>query len=460
MVVWNDENAAHLLARAGFGGSASDVRKFAHYGQANAVEALLKAKPTSSVGPGKGDNDAEDLADLRAWWVKRMVKATSRRLPEKMTLFWHDHFATSVSVVKNNRWMALQNRTLRVHGLGPMKTLVYEVTRDPAMLDFLDGNRNRKGKPNENYGREVMELFVLGVSDLNGVENYTQTDVVELARCLTGFVTQDDAGVFDPTRFDTGTKTLFAGKSYQASGALGVEDGAGNLLPPAQNVIDILFTHRDSDGALTMPRFIAKKLWEHLAYPAPAKTLLDELTADFIANGFVVADLLRAMFLRDEFYSQAAKTSSVKNPCEYAFHAIRALRAKTNASTLPEELDNMGMALFDPPNVNGWRNGLAWLSSGQFLARVEFAQTLAAGRDSALRLTPTRLFDRDATDAAAVVDDLLAALGVAARVPPGVRQALVDYFEGATDFRDTTVVEKKVRGAIALMLSLPEFQVH
>src|SRR5207253_9956434 len=115
---------------------------------------------------------------------------------------------------------------------------------------------------------------------------------------------------------DGGTKTVFAGKSFQASGNLGVEDAAGNLLPPGQNVIDILFTHRDSDGALTVPRFIAGKLWEYLAYPSPSKALLDELTVAFIANGFVVSDLLRAMLLRAEVYSPAAKTSSGKNPCE------------------------------------------------------------------------------------------------------------------------------------------------
>src|SRR5207244_12343302 len=108
-------------------------------------------------------------------------------------------------------------------------------------------------------------------------------------RSLTGFVGDDhDTGDFVPSRFDGGTKTLSAGKSFQASGNLGVEDGAGNLLPPAQNVIDILFTHRDSDGALTLPRFIANKLWEYLAYPSPSKALLGHLTVAFIAKDIVV----------------------------------------------------------------------------------------------------------------------------------------------------------------------------
>ncbi len=458
MIVWNAENAAHLLSRAGFGGDERDVAKYVRYGQTTAIDKLVTVKGTGAKGPGMSGSaatDADDLAALRTWWAKRMVKATTRRLQEKMCLFWHDHFATSVSVVRNNLWMAKQNALFRRYGLGDFKTLVFEVTRDPAMLEFLDGNRNKVGKPNENYGRELMELFVLGVNDLNGLPNYSQTDVQEMARALTGFVIEDDAGVFDPTRFDGGSKTVLG-----VTGVLGVVDAAGTLLPPATNVIDVLFAHTDSDTALAMPRFLAKKLWEYFVYPNPPTARIDAITGPFIAGGFVIRDLLRAIFLHDDFYSDEAKSQTVKNPCELAFHAIRATRASTNAKTLPDHLADMGMSLFDPPTVNGWNNGLAWLSSGQFLARFEFAQALAAGRSGELKLSPTKLFDRSATSAGPVVDDLLATLGIAAQVPADARQALVDYFAGATNFYDQAVVETKVRGAIALMLDLPEFQIH
>src|SRR5205814_6566940 len=117
----------------------------------------------------------------------RMATQNQRRLQEKMVLFWHDHFASQLSVVKNNRQMSYQNRTFRLYGLGSFKTLVHQVTRDAAMLDFLDGKLNTKSNRNENYGRELMELFVLGVTDLSGTENYTQTDVEQMARCCTGF---------------------------------------------------------------------------------------------------------------------------------------------------------------------------------------------------------------------------------------------------------------------------------
>jgi uncharacterized protein (DUF1800 family) len=470
MVVWDQENAAHLLSRAGFGGDTRDVDKYVRLGQSVAVSLLVNVKGTASRGPGKSGADANDATDrqaLKAWWAKRMVKAKTRRLQEKMCLFWHDHFASSVSVVKNNYYMAKQNTVFRFFGLGSFHTLMFEVTRDPAMLDFLDLKLSTKTKPNENYGRELMELFVLGVKDMSGIDNYTQDDVEQITKALTGFQTVNDAGVFTDSRHDHGNKTLFSGKSYQAGPAdLGVVDPSGLLLPAATNVLDILLTHRDSDGELTMPRYIGKKLWEWFAYPNPSKTLVDEITADFIANpsgdpkGFVVKDLLTSIFMHDEFYSDQAKTSSVKNPCEYAVHAIRAVRGKTNAKTLPDYLNDMGMDLFDPPGVNGWDHGLAWVSSGLFLARMQFAQALAAGRDSELKMTPAKVIDRTLTDAGDVTDQILEKLGVAAHTPPAARQAIVDYFEGATNFFDLDTLERKVRGAVMLVLSLPEFQVH
>ena len=453
MVVWNEENLAHLLSRAGFGASARDIPKYLRYGHAVTVEKLITVRPSLAKGPGRDDATRENRVRLQKWWAKRMLKASNRRVQEKMTLFWHDHFACNTT---NNAVPAIQNQTFRFYGLGSFRVLVYQMTKDPLMLNFLDGARNTVGKPNENYARELMELFTLGVTDLNGVPNYTQTDVQELARSLTGFTFD---GVFDPSQFDGGTKTVFAGKSYQATGNLGVEDGAANQLPAARNVLDILFTHRDSDGALTIPRFITKKLWEYLAYPAPTKALLDELAAPFTAGSFLITDLLRAIFLHDEFYSDTARTSSVRNPCEFAFHAMRALEVKTDHSTLPDQLSDMGMDLFNPPTVNGWDNGLAWLSSGQFLARLQFAQAMV--RDDGgkpYKLQPSKLYDPFAPfSAATVVDGLLERLHIADRMPAGARQQLITFL--GTD-PSPLVFEPKIRGVLAVILALPEPHIH
>ncbi|MEO2169611.1 MAG: DUF1800 domain-containing protein [bacterium] len=460
MVIWDNETAAHLLTRAGFGGKPKEVLRYAKRGQIWCVADLLARKPSKAKGPGKSEKNRDQALKLAGWWAKRMSAQSGRRLDEKMALFWHDHFATQYSVVKNVKRMALQNRVFREFGRGSFHTLCHQVTRDPAMLVFLDNKDNREGNINENFGRELMELFVLGVNDLNGVENYTQTDVEEISRALTGFRIANDKGVLKGARFDDSSKTLFSGMSFEASGNLGVEEPDGTLFPPATNVIDILLSHRDSDGELTVPRFLGRKLWEYFAYPNPDKALVDEITADFITGGFIISDLLRSIFLHDEFYSDEARSSTVRNPVEFAIAAIRALEARGNMKELPIQLDNMGMTLFEPPSVNGWSPGLSWLSSGQFLARLEFAQECASGRTSTLKIIPKKLVPKGATTADEVVDALLARLQIQQAVPTDARQALVDYFEGMTDFNDTTVLEKKIRGAIALALQYPEFNIH
>lgn len=460
MPTWNEENAAHLLSRAGFGGKPSEVRRYAKRGQIWSIASLLAPKPSRAKGPGPSDNDRGAAEKLAVWWAKRMTRQAGRRLHEKMALFWHDHFATQYSVVKNVKRMALQNRVFREHGLGSFHHLCHQVTRDAAMLTFLDGKDNREGNINENYGRELMELFVLGVADSNGVENYTQDDVIEISRALTGYKINNDLGFLKPNRFDDGDKTLFAGTSFEASGNLGLENADGSLFPPATNVLDILLAHRDSDGELTMPRFLGRKLWEFFAYPEPSKELVDEITADFIAGGFVISDLLRSIFLHEEFYSETAKSNSVRTPIEFTAGAIRALEVRGNLKELPRQLHDMGMTLFDPPSVNGWNHGTPWLSSSLFLARLEFAQALAAGRTSTLKLIPKKLVPKNASSPDEVVDALLDRLQITAAIPADARQSLIDYFEGATDFTDEEVLERKVRGAIALTLQLPEFQIH
>lgn len=464
MVVWDEENVVHLLKRAGFGPKPSDIKKFLPKGHALSVEILVGQKPSKAKGPGKPVNDKAELRKLTGWWAKRMEKQNTRRLQEKMVLFWHDHFSTQFSVVKNVRRMSYQNRTFRQFGMGDMRTLLWEVTRDAAMLEFLDGDKNKKNSLNENYGRELLELFVLGVFSFDGSEeNYTQDDVIATTRATTGFRVDrnKDLGYFDPGRFDDGPKTIFAGKPFEVTANLGVEDGNGSLLPPATNVLDVLFTHTDSSGNLTMPRFIGKKLWEYFAYPNPSATLIDEITANFRANGFVIADLLRDMLLHEEFYSPAAKASTVKNPCEFLFGSMRALDAKSKHTNTAIALEDMGMELFEPPSVNGWSNGLPWLSSGQMLARFEVGQAIAAGRDKNLvLLKPSKIIPKNASTADEIVDEILDRLGVANITPTGTRTALIDYFEGETDFESETVVETKVRGVIALALQIPEAHIH
>jgi uncharacterized protein (DUF1800 family) len=422
---------------------------------------MLSVRPLRTRPPAGNSSRSRDLERLQRWWLRRM-RVSRTRLQEKMALFWHDHFPTSFAVVRNARDHANQNALFRQYGLGSFRELVYRVTVDPAMLDYLDGRRNRVGQPNENYARELMELFTLGPTDENGVENYSQQDVMELARALTGF--RVDPGPRRTVRlkqwkFDSGEKVLFEGRPFEARGNLGVEDPEGNPFPAERNVIDLLFTHRDSDGRPTLARFMTRKLWEWFSYPAPELTLVDELADVFVASDYRIADLVYAILTHDEFYSERARTSTAKTPVDFALQALLSVGVSGRMDDLPRDLSLMGMELFNPPGVDGWNHGEAWLSSSRFLARLDFAQRLASGRSPRdYRFDPRRLIGRRAAEPTEICDALLAHLHL--HVPETARQALIDYLGSPAAVNDEGWLEIKVRGLFVLLLSLPEFQVH
>ncbi len=456
------EDAAHLLRRAGFGPIKEEAKAFEGRRRSSAVGKLIPKKSKGSRGPANKKNRREDLEKLQIWWLRRMSNRKSR-LVEKTVLFWHDHFPSSFDVIRDLPELSYQNATFREFGLGSFWELVYQVTRDPAMLDYLDGRRNRAEAPNENYARELMELFTLGPLDVNGVENYTQQDVVELARALTGFRVESKGAKrlvqVQGWAFDAGDKTLFEGMPFEMRGNLGVEGEDGIPFPPDRNVIDALFAHRDSDGRPTLARFIARKLWEWFAYPEPDLGLVDELADVFVGSGYTIGDLLFAILTHDEFYSARARESTTKNPVDFVLQTMLALDVKSNLKELPRQLRIMGMELFNPPGVNGWNHGEAWVSTSRYLERLRFAQRVAAGRKGkdGYRFRPEKRVDRRAASGAEIVDSLLARLSVA--LPPASRQVLIDYV-GSPDRQDESWLEVKLRGLFVLLLSLPEFQVH
>ena len=452
------DDAAHLLRRAGFGARERDVERLAGERRVDAVQSLLLTRSARNRPPASRRNDGDGLDSMQRWWLKRMLKR-KWRLHEKLVLFWHDHFACSFDVVEDLRQLAFQNRVFRQYGMGSFRELLWHVTRDPAMLEFLDGRRNRRGRPNENYARELMELFCLGVVDRNGVENYTQTDVEELARALTGYRIEKDAGELRQGRFDAGDKVLFAGTTYEMSGNLGVETPEGELFPPQQNVLDAMFDHVDSDGRPTLARFVARKMWEWFAFPDPPTALVDELADVFRGSGYVVRSLVGAILVHDAFYSAEARISTAKTPVEFVLQTLQTFGAKSKFTDTPDELRAMGMDLFNPPGVNGWNHGPGWLSAGRYLARLEFAQAVCAGRSSRVyKLKPKKLLPKRPESNAEIVDALIAPLYTP--LPPEVRTELIAYLDGGAALDEQTRLEVKYRGALLLLASLPEFQVH
>ena len=315
--------------------------------------APVDTQPAYLTDANKGDWEKEYL--LQQWWLNRMATSSSP-LQEKLTLFWHGHFATANYKVGDMLLMYQQNALFRANATGNFRDLVHQMSLQPAMLLWLDNDPNVKGSPNENFARELMELFTLGVNQ------YTQDDVVSAARAWTGHNVDYGATPrmyrFYPTRHDTGAK-LFMGTSQNWDGP---------------DIITRILTVEPQRSIAA--RFIAKKLWTFFAYPNPAPSVLDSLTTAFVSSTLDVKTLLRAIFLHPEFYSVTARQGLVRSPVEWVVACLRAL-GFTAADTNPQWwLEEMGQQLFYPPNVAGWKNNAYWVNSTALWARADFARNL------------------------------------------------------------------------------------
>jgi uncharacterized protein (DUF1800 family) len=299
-----------------------------------------------------------DEAALRGWWVYAMLYG-GHLLREKLTLFWHNHFATSIAKVRSTELMFGQNQTLRRHALGKFRPLLADMSRDAAMLVWLDSNRNVKGQPNENYSREVMELFTLGVG------HYTETDIREAARAFTGWHTDGEQFTFAPRFHDDGEKTLLSRR--------GPWDGTD-----VQRII------LDQPAAA---RFLVRKLYRFLIAETadPPDVLLEPLAERYRHSDYDTGDLVATMLRSRHFFSDYAYRLRIKSPVEYVLGVVRAVRPETPPRDLVQPLEQMGQALFAPPNVKGWTGGKSWLNSATVLARQNFAQAMLPGPAPAAR---------------------------------------------------------------------------
>src|SRR5581483_1578772 len=260
--------AAHLYRRAGFGGSEDQINALVGLDAGAAADRFLTFKISRAKPTGR---DSEHV--VRSW-LKRML--TKPPLQEKMTLFWHGHFANSIEKVDDYKLMNVQNGLFRSFATGNFKALVRAVTKDPSMLVYLDGENNEQGNPNENYARELMELFTLGIVDDAGVPNYSQDDVHELARALTGYVIDRTKGALDPSRHDEGDDKTVMG----VTGNLGVENVA-----PADDAIEIIFAHMDTRPPQQprVARFLARKLARFFGPAQPSDALVDAMADAFVS---------------------------------------------------------------------------------------------------------------------------------------------------------------------------------
>lgn len=354
---WNRKWAAHLYRRAAFGATDAQLNAAREDGLDKTLVRLMSGEPDADARLDLFTETGQyynDTTSLRTWWLYAMIEG-GHPLREKLTLFWHNHFATSYSKVRSTKLMYEQNVTLRKHALGKFPAFLLDMSRDTAMLVWLDSNRNVKGAPNENYAREVMELFSLGVG------NYTEKDIQEAARAFTGWHHDAEMSKFEFNRdvHDEGMKTVF-GKSGKWNG---------------EDIIRFCCEHD------ACAKFLVGKLYTFLVNEtAPPKGFLAPLEEQFRKSGYDIADLVKTMLGSRLFFSTHAYHKCVKWPVEYALDAINTVvPSRVPLSDVVDPLAKMGQPLFAPPSVKGWRTGTDWLNSATLLARNNFAETVALG---------------------------------------------------------------------------------
>ncbi|MFC5449496.1 DUF1800 domain-containing protein [Paenibacillus aestuarii] len=369
--VWTEKEVIHLLNRAAFGASSKEIAACLNLGREETVrrlvagEALIEGIPALTPleelkTEGNKALDPAQLADQQLYWVYRMASSKAP-LVEKMTLFWHGHFATAYYKVKDVALMVEQNELFRKHALGSFKELVVAVGQDPAMMIWLDVNKNKKGKPNENYAREVMELFTLGIGQ------YTEQDVKEAARAFTGWTYNKAEGKvsFAPKQHDDERKTLL--------GESGKLDAAG--------AVDIIFHQK------ALPQFLAAKLLAFFAVDPPPQAWIRKV-ADDIATKATIGEVLYALMVSDDFYDPALQMALIKTPAEYTAGIVKQCQLPL-AKGYVQAMRKMGQELYMPPDVAGWRGGLTWLGTSSLLARYQYAETVAKQMKAALLTSDT-----------------------------------------------------------------------
>jgi uncharacterized protein (DUF1800 family) len=484
---WNDETAAHLLNRGAFGGTPGEIEAARKKGLAAVVRELVEVNSDAANVPppawahprniraqrmeikaakDQGQNfqekarevrmmESENILDLRRWWLERMMTGLAPLL-EKMTLFWHGHFATSVQKVKDAYWMWLQNDTLRHNALGNFATLVKKISRDPAMMIYLDLQQNRKEHPNENWARELMELFIVGIG------NYSEQDIRESARAFTGY------------RIDMTTQQFRFAPMQQDRRLKSFMDRTGAL--NGDEIIDILVNKP------ACAQFIGRKLWRFFVEDEPSPQIVDAIASSIRAHNYEMRPVLREIFSSAEFYSDRVMRTQIKSPIQYLVQTSKLLETQLPSPIVTQNaMRQMGQIIFAPPNVKGWDGGKTWISTSTLLFRYNFAGYLIngdamspanapqhrQGADLGFR-RPAQLAEqtrRDPIDINKIIPaelrekprdlvNLLSARLFQVRPPEKETSAFVQYLEA----RKPDTGDETMRGLVHLMMSTPQFQ--
>ncbi len=435
---------AHLLRRAGFGATPEETAVYAQLGFDAAVQRLIdyqgvpNDQVNAQVAAMEGQLDMTRLPSIQAIWMHRILN-TARPLEEKMTLFWHNHFATANFKVGNPQAMYAQNALFRSNALGNFRDLINSVSRDPAMLRWLDSNSNRKASPNENFARELMELFTMGVG------NYTETDVRESARAFTGwFYDRTQGFVFNRNQHDFAQKTFL--------GRTGEWDG--------DDIVNIILEQP------VTAEFMVRKAFGFFVYDNPTPATVARLADVFRGSGYSTRELMRAILTSPEFSSDVAYHAVVKSPVDYLVGTMKNIDIGEYSREAVGQLQRMGMALYNPPDVSGWDWGTDWIGAATLLERLNLSNSVSTARGDNARfgLDPAALIRRlGARTPQQIVDGLLE-MFVDGDVPSAVRDQIVAYmtrgYSGAPEAftQDAARMDRAVRGAAHLVMTTPIYQ--
>lgn len=375
-----EDQARHLLLRTGFSPNQSEVGLWTGQDARGAVEALIAAarkntprnrtpeftlQPVTPAQPGQMSPESNQAfrreqasfgLEIKTWWLREML-TTPNPLAERMVLFWHNHFATSQQKVVRVHPLWNQHQLFRQHALGSFRTLLHAVAKDPAMLVYLDGAQSRKQAPNENFAREVMELFTLGQD--SGA--YTEQDIKEAARAFTGWSVERDDFSFRwrPFFHDEGIKTIFG------------QSGAFN----GDQVLDLLLDASRSQGAAA--RFIVGKLWREFVSPVPDKAAVQRIARQFEQSGYDTAVALRELLLTPDFWKPEQRGSLIKSPIELIVGTMRQLGfVSEDPTALVLKSAQLGQNLLLPPNVKGWPGYTDWINATTLLERKRFLEQM------------------------------------------------------------------------------------
>ncbi|HUP49258.1 MAG TPA: DUF1800 domain-containing protein [Thermoanaerobaculia bacterium] len=431
-IPWNEENAAHLYRRAAFGGTADEILQSVLDGLDLSVDKLLNYQSVpNDLLESRLDalqfylkSDGK-LSDLARWWLIRM-SFTSRPLEERMTLFWHDHFATQYSKVLHIGWLRSENDTIRVNATGRFRDLMLAVARDAAMMYFLDMWLSTKTNPNENFARELLELFTLGAG------HYAESDVMAATKAFTGWTFNGTTAEFhfNDEEHDYSTKTFL--------GRTGTWNGD-----------DII---RMACDEFAHGQYIASKLFAFFAYEHPEQAVVDRLARVYLDHDTHLAPLIRAILTSEEMYSPRALWGKVKSPVDHVIIASRQLALRQDVEDAFRYLVQGGQTPFDPPDVAGWEGGSSWITPSALLNRMNFADAATRSFDPVAFTEGERI-----ETPAQLVDSYRRRLGPF-QLPPETRAALLSYVSPDGALPTGNLYLTKQRGLARMILSLPEWQ--